>query len=389
MGYNYYMIQVLAWKEVIHLEENSNILNGDIASLRVYRSLTEEYDNARAMCSQSAAEEKRLEKELSVGRKNLKDNIESTVKKRRAEVADKFNGEIAKSQDRLKRVKTKREKAKDKGVKGRIAEETSELTGQNKELKKNIRTSLKEARLPRFCGSGFYFMLYFTKGAAEVFVCALMIILMFLLLPAAVYVALPLEKLPDTWTIPSFAITYFVVILIVFFIYKLIGDLTKHRHNEELKSIRGLHDRIVSNKKQIAVIRRSITRDKNEEMYGLGDFDSQIKSIEAEIAEITADKDAALKNFDEVSSAEVRAEIESRELPRINELEASYGEMAKHHASLEESVKTLGLKISTEYEAFLGKDFTDTAKLDELIAIMETGRAATVSEAVSVFRAKA
>lgn len=377
-----------AWKEVIRLEENSNILNGDLASLKVYRSLAEEYDNARAMCAQAAADEKRLEKELLLGKKNLKDNIESTVKKRRAEVADKFNGEINKGQDRLKKVKVKREKAKDKGVKGRIAEETSDLTGQNKELKKSIRRALKEAHLPRFCGSGFYFMLYFTKGAAEVFVCALMIILMFLLLPAAVYVALPLEKLPDAWTIPSFAITYFVVIIIVFFIYKLIGDFTKHKHGEELKSIRGLHDRIVSNKKQIAVIRRSITRDKNEEMYGLGDFDSQIQSIEAEIGQITADKDAALKNFDEVSSAEIRAEIESREMPRINELESSYNEMAKHRATLEESVKTLGLKISTEYEAFLGKDFTDTAKLDELISIMETGKAATVSEAVSVFRTR-
>ena len=372
----------------LRLEENSNILNGDLASLRVYRSLAQEYDDARAMCSQSASEEKRLEKELSLCRKNLKDNIESTVKKRRAEVADKFDEEIGKSQDRLKKVRAKREKAKDKGVKGRIAEETSDLTEQNKELKKNIKHSLREAHLPGFCGSGFYFMLYFTKGAAEVFGCALMIILMFLLLPAAVYVALPLEKLPDAWTIPSFAITYFVVILIVFFIYKIVGDMTKHKHVEELRTIRGLHDRIVSNKKQIAVIRRSITRDKNEEMYGLGDFDSQIRDIEAEIGQITADKDAALKNFDEISSAEVRSEIENREMPRINELEASYSEMTKHHASLEDSVKTLGLKISTEYEAFLGKDFTDTAKLDELISIMESGRASTVSEAVSVFRTR-
>ncbi len=371
------------------MEENSNILNGDLTSLRGYRSLVEEYDNARAMSGQAAAEEKRLEKELALSKKNLRDNIESTVKKRRSEVADKFNDEIGRSQDRLRKVKSKREKAKDKGVKGRIAEETADLTEQNKELRKNIRAELKSAKLPGFCGSGFYFMLYFTKGAAEVLGCALMIILMFLLLPAAVYLALPLEKLPEAWTIPSFAITYFVVIIIVFFIYKIIGDITKHRHNEELKSVRTLHDRIVSNKKQIAVIRRSITRDKNEEMYGLGDFDSQIKTIEDEINQITRDKDAALKNFDEVTGAEVKAEIENREMPRINELEAGYNETVKHRESLDASVKNLGLKISTEYEAFLGKDFTDTAKLDELISIMETGRAATVSEAISVFRAKA
>lgn len=368
------------------MEENSNILNGDLNSLRQYRSLVEEYDNARTACSQAASDEKRLEKELAVAKKNLKDNIESTIKKRRAEVADKFDVEIGKIQDRLKKVRSKREKAKDKGIKERIADETADLTGQNKELKKNIKTSLREAKLPGFCGSGFYFMLYFTKGPGEIFGCVLMIILMFLLLPVGVYLALPLEKLPESWTIPSFAITFFVVVIIVFFIYKIIGDLTKHKHREELKSIRGLHDRIVSNKKQIASIKRSITRDKNEDMYGLGDFDSKIRDAETEIEQITADKEDALRNFDGVTSAEIRGEIEGREMPRIDELEVNYNEMVSHHASLEDSVKTLGLKISTEYEAFLGKEFTDTAKIDELISLMETGRASTVSDAVASYR---
>ena len=368
--------------------EDNNILSGDLRSLKEFRNIVEQYEEAKTLCAQSASEEKRLEKELTINKKNLKDTIDSTVKKRRNEVEDKFDEEISKDKDKLKKIQNKREKAKNIGVKGRIAEETSDLTDQNNELKKNIKSSLKEIKMPRFCGSGFYFTLYFTKGAAEVFICAVMIILMFLIVPAAVYLALPFEKLPEKYNIPAFAITYFVVVVIVFFVYKIIGDLTKRKHEEELRAVRALRDRIDSNKKQISNITKSITKDKNEDMYGLEDFDSQIKALEDDIAKIIADKEAALKNFDESSSVNIVAEIENREMPRINEIENSYNEMAGRHAELEESVKQMGLKISTDYEAYLGKEYTDTVRLDEIISIMETGRATTVSEAINVYNTK-
>lgn len=370
------------------MEENNNILSGDLGSLKEFKNIVEQYEEAKALCAQSASEEKRLEKELSINKKNLKDNIDSTVKKRRGEIENKFDQEIAKDRDKLRKIQSRRGKARDKGVKGRIAEETSDLTEQNKELKKNIKSALKEIRMPKFCGSAFYFTLYFTKGAGEIFICAVMIILMFLLFPAAVYLALPLEKLPDSYTIPAFAVTYFVVVVIIFFIYKIIGDLTKHKHEDELRSVRALRDRISSNKKQISGIARSISKDKNEDMYGLEDYDAQIRDIEADIEKIKSDKEAALKNFDVSASVDIGAEIESRELPRINELESSYSETAARLAKLEEDIKQLGLKISTDYEAYLGKDYTDTAKIDELISIMETGKASTVSEAVNIYNTK-
>lgn len=370
------------------MEDNTNIMSGDLNALKQFRDIVSQYNEAEQNCAQNASEEKRLEKELALNRKNLKDNIESTVKKRRSEVQDKFDEEISKDKDKLKRIQNRRGKAKDKGVKGRIAEETADLAGQNTELKKNIKAALKENRLPKFCGSGFYFTLYFTKGAAEVFICAMMIILMFLLFPAAVYLALPLEKLPERYTIPAFAITYFIVVVIVFFVYKIIGDMTKHKHEDELRAIRALRDRINSNKKQISGIARSITKDKNEDMYGLEDYDAQIRDIEEDIAKITADKEEALKNFDSNASVEIASEIESREMPRINGIEDKYNQAVKLHAELDELIKQLGLKISTDYEAYLGKDFTDTAKIDGLIAIMETGKASTVSEAINIYNMK-
>ena len=73
---------------------DKNILSGDVGTLREYRALVEDYNNSKVLNDQAKAEEKRLEKELAINKKNLKDDIEITVKKRRSEVSDKFDKEI-------------------------------------------------------------------------------------------------------------------------------------------------------------------------------------------------------------------------------------------------------------------------------------------------------
>lgn len=107
------------------MEDNTNIMSGDLNALKQFRDMVSSYNEAVQNSAGCASDEKRLEKDLLLNRKNLKDNIDSTVKKRRSEVQDKFDEEISKDKDKLKRIQNRRGKAKDKGVKGRIAEETA------------------------------------------------------------------------------------------------------------------------------------------------------------------------------------------------------------------------------------------------------------------------
>ncbi len=368
---------------------DKNILSGDVSVLKEYRALVEDYNNSKVLNEQAAAEEKRLEKELALNKKNLKDDIEITVKKRRNEVSDKFDKEIDKDESKLKKIRGQRSKAKNKGIKARIAEETSDLTSQNDELKANIKSSLKAEKLSSFCGSGFYFSLFLTKGVGEIFFCALMIILMCLILPALIFILLPFEKVSDDLQKVFMAITYFVVVVAVFLIYKLIENQTKHKHKEALISIRSLRDQMDSNNRQIKKIAKAIRKDKNEEMYNLGDYDTKLQDLENDIAIITQNKVDALKVFDETTKAAIVEEIENRELPRIEELEQKYNEIAARHAELEDTVKQLGIKLSTEYESYVDKSFSDVAKIDELIAFMENGQAATIGDAIQAYKTKA
>ena len=141
---------------------DKNILSGDVSVLKEYRALVEDYNNSKVLNEQAAAEEKRLEKELALNKKNLKDDIEITVKKRRNEVSDKFDKEIDKDESKLKKIRGQRSKAKNKGIKARIAEETSDLTSQNDELKANIKAF-------KLLWQWFLFFAVFNKGGRRDF----------------------------------------------------------------------------------------------------------------------------------------------------------------------------------------------------------------------------
>ena len=75
-----------------------------------------------------------MKKALDTEKKQMTDAVGSTVKKRRDDINSSYDAEINKAQDQLKKARAKREKAKNQGMKERIAEETSELHEYNKEL---------------------------------------------------------------------------------------------------------------------------------------------------------------------------------------------------------------------------------------------------------------
>lgn len=70
-----------------------------------------------------AQEEKKRLRVLETERKAVADAVNSTVKKRRDEIEKSYDDELGKLQDKLKRTRTRREKAKNQGIKERIKEE--------------------------------------------------------------------------------------------------------------------------------------------------------------------------------------------------------------------------------------------------------------------------
>lgn len=118
--------------------------------------------------AQAREEESRLLRTLEAEKKAVTDNINQTVKRRRDEISKSYDNEISITQDRLKKTRARREKAKNQGIKDRIEEETSELHLHNRELKVRMKTLFQKEHVPAFCQSGFYYALYFSKRVERI-----------------------------------------------------------------------------------------------------------------------------------------------------------------------------------------------------------------------------
>ena len=340
----------------------------------------QELSASRNLLEKFRLEEKRLDKELEAERKAVTDAISLTVKKRIEEINDTYDKEIAREQDRLKRVRGKREKAKTQGVKERIEEETAELKGNNRELMLQMKSVFQQDRVPGFCKKGWYYALYFPRGFSEFFVLLLNVFLFFLVIPCGVYLLLP-EKSPF-----YLMGIYFAAILFFGGIYILINNFTKVKHQSALRKGRSIRDLIKTNKRKIRVIIRSIKRDRYEAVYNLEKYDDEIARIEQDLADIADKKREALNTFDRVTRTILSDEIAGNSREKIAKLENDFEAAAANAKEAEVRVKEQTLFINDNYASYVGKEFMVAERLDELADMIRMGKASTISEAITLYK---
>lgn len=325
-------------------------------------------------------EELRLERTLKTEQKAVEDSVKATVKKRRDEITGSYDAEIGKLQDRLKKIRSRREKAKNQGIKDRIREETKELRDHNRELKVRMKALFQSHRVPFFCSSGFYYAMYFPRGLKEFLTLLLTFAVCFLLAPYGVYLMLPEKK-----TL-YLALLYGIAIFCFGGLYILIGNLTKDRHLEALREGRTIRSLIVSNNRKIGVITSSIRRDRNEAVYNLEKYDDEIAQLEQDLEQTTRKKKDALNTFENVTRTILTDEIMGNSRQRLEELTEAHHEAESRLRYTETIVKEKKIFITDTYESYLGKEFLTPDRLGELQRIMEQDAAANLSEAMEIYR---
>ena len=330
--------------------------------------------------AQLADEEEHQEQELETANRAVADAVNQTVKKRLDEINSSYDKEIAKGQERLKKARAKREKAKNKGMKERIAEETSELREHNRELKLQMKTAFQQDRVPRFCKSTWYYSLYFTRGFSEFLILLVTILICFLAVPWGIYMLLPQKS---NYYLAGI---YFVAVVVFGGLYILINNKTKVRHQETLKQGRKIRDLMRTNDKKIRVITSAIRRDRDEAVYDLEKYDDEIAQIEQDLADITSKKKEALNTFEKVTKTIISDEIAGGSREKIERLEADLRRASDEAKEAEVKVKEQTLFITDNYESYLGTEFMVPEKLDELADFIRLGKAATISEAEALYK---
>lgn len=326
--------------------------------------------------------EKQLEGSLKTKQKQIAETIALTVKKRSDEIAKSYDAEIAKTQDLLKKVRGKREKAKNQGEKERIADETQGLTHENEELKERMKTIFRANHVPGYCAGTLYYALYFTKGLKETLLLFGMVLLCFLLIPCGVYLALPQKK--TLYLI----IIYLVDILVFGGLYVKIGNSTKMKHMDGLKEGRAIKNQIAVNKKQMKKIAKSIRKDKNEAVYNLEKYDDEIAQLEQDKLQAECQKKDALNTFETVTKTIISDEIMENHKEELDQMES---DLAKTVADLKETQsasRAKALYITDHFEIYAGKEYMTLEKLEELEEIIASGKAANLSDAIINYKSQ-
>lgn len=325
-------------------------------------------------------DEQRLRRTLETETKQMTDTVQATIKKRRQEIVASYDAEMGKVQDQLKKARTKREKARNQGMKERIAEETAELHSYNRELRERMRETFRKDHVPVLCRNRWYYSLYYPRWGREVLRMLLAVLLVFLALPWGIYMMLPEQK--TVWLV----LIYLADIVVLGGIYVAIGNRTKLKHLEALREGRQILDQIYANDKKIKVITATIRKDKNEAFYDLEKYDDEIARLEQESNEVADRKREALNTFETVTKNILQDEIESGYREKLQAAQAELDELKLQMKETAVELKERRLAIANDYAGHLGREFLEPFKLQELAGILRADRAATITEAMEVYR---
>ena len=356
-----------------------NILYGTIEDLKNVRGMVEARTKVKDEIASLNMQKSNLEKDVKAEEKHLDENIDATVKKRRDQVVANFDKEIDNAQDRLKKVRSQRGKEKDKKVAARIKDETSDMVIENKNIHEEIRTYFKQKGMPVICDSEVFYTLYFPSTPKQFAMLALTFILGFIGFP---WLVTTLMK--GHWFVELLLVL--VIIIALGALYMLGYNYTHVRHRDAFVEMKVKRSAINKNTAKINRTKKTIKKDKDEEQYGLQEYDEDIRELEELISEVVLKKNDALTEFEKTVKPDIVEEITNRDMPKIENIKKKISEVALKLKELEQKQKDMSINLSTNYGAYIGEENMTCERIDMLISLIDRGEADNIGSAVNILK---
>ena len=352
----------------------------NILFLKEAKKTLKKLDDAKQLRSRLSVEDKRLERQVAAAEKALSDEIGSMVRTRKEAITSSYDKELAADQEKLRRLRMKRERAKSQGKAERVREETSELDDETRVLRTRLATLFRQNAIPRFCNSRFFYALYMPRDFWDWVIAVLIFLIAFLAVPCGAFWGFKLEN-PLV-----LAGIYFGDITVVSFIYLTVNSRLKLPNLSVLRQGRDMRRHLKSNMKKRRVIIASIRKDRTDDYYDLESYNYEIAKLEAELEKVASRKQEALATFEAVTKRVISDEITEAGREELEALKAAYRENKEHFRKVDGRVREFTIQLTDQYEGYLGKDFLTYDRLDALMEILEQGRASTISEAIVAYR---
>lgn len=351
-----------------------NFLEGGISELESAKASVIDLGQKEQACRELDKTLKARQKELEIQKKRVEEKINSSIKKSRAELDKEYDGQIASAEKVIKEAEIKKKNAKAAAICQRMKDENSTLVDENKVLEAEIAANFKEAKVPAICRNRFYYSLFQPANKMDIIVCAIAVLVCAGVIPFIV----------TRFVSTAFLAVLVWIIIVIFFAAVYFGILSftkKGARQDELIKARPHIQQIAANKSSIKKRNKNIKADPDESRYNLEEYDYQISIAKEDYNDIKNQKEAAVKNFEEIESADIRTRMEAEYASTIEDIERTIKFATDEFTAKSEDLHEAE-QIVAEYKSHLGEKNIKLDKLDELIAIINEGRASTISGAI-------
>lgn len=356
-----------------------NILSADQSILEQIISDINEYEENQERLEHISASIKDITKETDSTTKAMQDEISARVKESTDSICAGYDKAIDCDKDKIKQVQAERDKAKQQGMKERIQAETASLRQENKELASQIEKAFIQENVPKLTNNAFFLAVFLSRKIRDVLVYVVFMLIMCAGIPVVLYV-LPFV---EAWV----PVVYTAVVAILFLIVSRCVYINLIvPHYSTIIAARDTKYRIRNNKRIIKKIRHSIKKDDNDAIYGLESFDHKINDLHDSIEKTENEKQKALKEFEETVKPDILEDIQGRFVDKLELMNSELVKKKDEYARLDDLVKQQRIYISSNYEAYLGKEMVDKERLAELDNIMKSGSCTTIAQAIAEYR---
>lgn len=362
--------------------EEINVLNKGVYMLYEIKDDLVRNDSLKGRAEKLAEDERRYSKQLDTAKKKLASEINTTISKRRGEIESTFNSQLNSNRSRLKKEQSRRASAKNSKVTKRIENETEDLREEIRSHKEEIRSIFSRNGIPGILNNNFCFAIFMPNSLGDFGIMALTA-LVIILMPILIFLFLIPEGLQNGW---------FMAFLLVLFLglfgclYYFIRKYIYKQKKRELKEAVRFRSKIINLKRRISKKEKNIRKDADESGYELGEFDEKINSIQQQIDSIVEEKKNALTVFENQTKRDISNEINSRYSAEIEEDERNLEKTINEKHSVEAELSELTIKISKQYETYLGKEVLSVNVVDSMINIMNDGNAETIADALDYYK---
>ena len=361
--------------------EEGNILSKGVYILYEIKEDLEKNEELKEKEAKLAEDEKRYSKQLDTAKKAEASEINSTISKRRSEIEASFDSQLNKVRTSMKKEQSRRASAKNTGVTKRIEDETQDLREEIRVNKANITSLFSKNDIPSIFETKYFLSLFIPKSLGEYGI-IMLTVLVLLSIPLLVFwLAFPKEA-SGLWLLPL----YLIVICLVALAYYFLRKNVYKRYKKDFKEIAVYKRKIASLKRRISKKEENIKNDSDESGYALEKFDTKINEIQKQIDTIVEEKQDAMTQFENQTKKDIANEIHTRFFEEIEEDQKALENTREEKHAVEAELNDLTVKISKNYESYLGKEILSVPVIDNLIEIINDGNAETVADALDVYK---